>query len=109
MKKHTVKLLAILFVLAIFGAASCMKAQGNTIAPMEAQSSITSVPNAKLEGAVIRPLVKEKVEPEKTTWTYEDAKGISYPVFRSATGKLFYYKKAVSTGNDYKVYITLAQ
>jgi hypothetical protein len=109
MKKHTVKLLAILFVLAIFGAASCMKAQSNTIVTPTQKESLTSVPNAKLDGAIIRPLVKEKVEPEKTTWTYEDAKGLSYPVFRSATGKLFYYKKAVSTGKEYKAYITLAQ
>ena len=103
------KFAAIAFVLALFGLASCIKAQSNTIAQMEAQSSLVAAPNAKLEGAVIRPIQKAKVEPEKTTWTYEDAKGLSYPVFRSATGKLFYYKKAASTGNDYKVYITLAQ
>ncbi len=109
MKKHSLKFAAILFVLALFGLASCIKAQGVTNVPPALQSSIANAPNAKLEGAVIRPIQKAKVEPEKTGWTYEDEKGRSYPVFRSEAGKLFYFKTSANTGKEYKVYITLAQ
>lgn len=106
MKKHYLKLAAILFVAAIFLTACGLKAQGAGIPAAASISSPTAAPNAKLDGTVIRPLVKPKVEPEKTAWTYEDAKGVSYPVYRSEGGKLFYFKTSAK-GTTYKAYITL--
>jgi len=109
MKKHSLKFLAIAFVLALFGLASCIKAQSSTLVTPAPRSLIVSAPNAKLEGMVIRPIAKVKAEPEKTGWTYEDAQGVSYPVFRSEAGKLFYYRTSANTGKEYKVYITITQ
>jgi hypothetical protein len=40
-----------------------------------------------------------------TGHTFTDTKGISYPVYLSSTGKLFYNKTAVKSGNVYKVYL----
>lgn len=48
--------------------------------------------------------VKRAETATKTGNTYTDAKGVVYEVYRSAKGKLFYYRTS-KAGNVYKAYI----
>ena len=48
--------------------------------------------------------VKRAETATKTGNTYTDSKGVVYDVYRSAKGKLFYYRTS-KAGNVYKAYI----
>jgi hypothetical protein len=48
---------------------------------------------------------KAKEEPTKTGNFYTDSKGIKYPIYKSARGKLFVLKTSKNTGNQYKMYL----
>ncbi len=48
--------------------------------------------------------VKRAETATKTGNTYTDSKGVVYDVYRSAKGKLFYYRTS-KAGNIYKAYI----
>jgi len=48
--------------------------------------------------------VKRAETATKTGNTYKDSKGVVYDVYRSAKGKLFYYRTS-KAGNVYKAYI----
>ena len=48
--------------------------------------------------------VKRAETATKTGNTYKDSKGVVYDVYRSAKGKLFYYRTS-KAGNIYKAYI----
>ena len=48
---------------------------------------------------------KAKEEPIKTGNFYTDSKGIKYPIYKSARGKLFVIKTSKNTGNQYKIYL----
>ena len=48
--------------------------------------------------------VKRAETATKTGNTYTDAKGVVYDVYRSAKGKLFYYRTS-KAGNVYKSYL----
>ena len=37
--------------------------------------------------------------------TYTDSKGVTYPVFKSASGKLYYPRFAKTSGNYYRYYL----
>jgi len=39
--------------------------------------------------------------------TFEDKKGVVYPIFKSGKGKFFIVRTSAKTGNTYKQYITL--
>jgi len=95
MKKHSIKFLAILFVLAIFSLASCLKAQSGTVSPAHAKQAPTSVPNAMLDQSgnyVAVTHVKATAEPIPTGKTFTDSKGLVFPVFKSQAGKLYYVR-----------------
>ncbi len=112
MKKHYLKFAAIAFVLALFGLASCIKAQSPTLVAPPQKSSITAAPNAKLDASgnyVAIQKVKVQAQPTPTGKTFTDTKGNTYPVWITPKGKLFYTRVSKQTGNEYPVYITLAQ
>ena len=44
---------------------------------------------------------------QSTNTTFTDTKGIVYPVFQSAKGKLYYVRTSKNTGTEYKVYLKL--
>ena len=48
---------------------------------------------------------KAKEEPTKTGNFYTDSKGIKYPIYKSARGKLFVLKTSKNTGNQYRMYL----
>ena len=48
--------------------------------------------------------VKRAETATKTGQTYTDSKGVVYDVYKSAKGKLFYYRTS-KAGNVYKAYI----
>ena len=48
--------------------------------------------------------VKRAETATKTGQTYTDSKGVKYDVYRSAKGKLFYYRTS-KAGNVYKSYL----
>ena len=109
MKKHFVKLAAILFVLSIFTAACSLKAQSNAVSPAAAQSGSERPANA-IVGTDGNYKAVSKATADKGTdtgKTFTDSKGTAYPVFKSAGGKLYYIRTSKQTGNDYKVYLTL--
>lgn len=50
---------------------------------------------------------RESKPAEKTTYVYKDSQGKTYPVYKSANGKLFVNKISAKTGKPYKMYIKL--
>ena len=48
-----------------------------------------------------------KVEPKNTGKTYTDSKGVKYPVYESANGKLYIIRTSKKSGNQYKQYLTI--
>ncbi len=62
--------------------------------------TITKLPNGNYVVKSVRDTVKK---PTGQTITLADGK--VYPVYVSATGKLYYMRVAVKSGNVYKVYI----
>lgn len=49
---------------------------------------------------------KAKVEPMATTFQWEDAKGIQYPIWVNPnSGRCFVLKTSKKTGNEYKYYL----
>lgn len=42
----------------------------------------------------------------KTEKTFTDTKGVVYPVWKSGTGKYFYWKTSAKTDKPYKVYLS---
>lgn len=107
MKKHSVKLFALLFVLALFMAACSLRAQTVGNPASASVSRTTTAPNAKIDqsGNYVA-LKKVQAQPTKTGKTFTDSKGNVYPVWMSPKGKLF-YTKVSKAGNEYSVYITL--
>jgi len=110
MKKHFVKLAAILFVLAIFTAACSLKAQTVAVSPRASIQGAVKAPNAIVDANGNYQAVTHKTQPSEqsnTGKTFTDSKGAVYPVFKSAAGKLYYIRTSKTSGNDYKVYLTL--
>jgi len=108
MKKHFVKLAAILFVLALFSAACSLKAQSNAVSPALAQSGSERPANAIVDANGNYQAVTHKKaasEQSNTGKTFTDTKGNVYPVFKSSAGKLYYIRTSKTSGNDYKVYL----
>ena len=108
MKKHFIKLAAILFVLALFTAACSLKAQTVAVSPAASIQGAVKPANAIVDANGNYQAVTHKkaiTENQETGKTFTDTKGNVYPVFKSATGKLFYVRTSANTGNDYKVYL----
>ena len=47
----------------------------------------------------------KKAKPERTKYTWKDAKGNEYPIFISNSGSCFVYRTSSKTGNEYKMYL----
>lgn len=63
--------------------------------------------NAKKDASGNYVAIAATKTPDKSTGnTFTDTKGIKYPVYESAKGKL-YYMRTSKAGNQYKVYIKL--
>ena len=110
MKKHFVKLAAILFVLALFTAACSLKAQSYSGIPAASIEGAVKPANAIVDANGNYQAVSHKkaiTEKQETGKTFTDSKGNVYPVFKSSAGKLYYVRTSKQTGNDYKVYLTL--
>ena len=108
MKKHSVKIFALLFVLALFAAACSLKAQTVAVSPAASIQGAVKPANAIVDAnGNYQAVTHKKVASEQsnTGKTFTDTKGNVYPVFKSATGKLFYVRTSANTGNDYKVYL----
>jgi len=109
MKKHFIKLFAILFVLALFTAACSLKAQSNAVSPAPTVQGSERPANAIVDAngnyqAVSKATADKGTDTGKT---FTDSKGAVYPVFKSSAGKLYYIRTSKTSGNDYKVYLTL--
>lgn len=48
---------------------------------------------------------KAKAEPVKTKYTWEDSKGIEYPIYVGSTGSCFIIKVSKKTGKEYRQYL----
>ena len=48
---------------------------------------------------------KAKSQPEKTSYTWQDSKGKSYPMYIGKTGSCFVLKTSSKTGKEYKMYL----
>ena len=110
MKKHSVKIFALLFVLALFAAACSLKAQTVAVSPAASIQGAVKPANAIVDANGNYQAVTHKkaiTENQETGKTFTDTKGNVYPVFKSSTGKLYYIRTSKQTGNDYKVYLTL--
>ena len=110
MKKHSVKIFAILFVLALFTAACSLKAQTVAVSPAASIQGAVKPANAIVDAnGNYQAVTHKKVASEQsnTGKTFTDTKGNVYPVFKSSAGKLYYVRTSKNTGNDYKVYLTL--
>ena len=108
MKKHSVKIFALLFVLALFTAACSLKAQSNVVSPALAQSGSERPANAVVDANGNYQAITHKTtasEQSNTGKTFTDSKGQVFPVFKSAAGKLYYIRTSKTSGNDYKVYL----
>ena len=108
MKKHFVKLAAILFVLALFAAACSLKAQSNAVSPAASIQGAVKPANAIVDANGNYQAVTHKkaiTENQETGKTFTDTKGNVYPVFKSSAGKLYYIRTSKTSGNDYKVYL----
>ena len=110
MKKHSVKIFALLFVLALFAAACSLKAQTVAVSPAASIQGAVKPANAIVDAnGNYQAVTHKKVASEQsnTGKTFTDTKGNVYPVFKSSAGKLYYVRTSKNTGNDYKVYLTL--
>ena len=110
MKKHSVKIFALLFVLALFAAACSLKAQTVAVSPAASIQGAVKPANAIVgTDGNYQAVTHKKVASEQsnTGKTFTDTKGNVYPVFKSSAGKLYYVRTSKNTGNDYKVYLTL--
>ena len=108
MKKHSVKIFALLFVLALFAAACSLKAQSNAVSPAASIQGAVKPANAIVDANGNYQAVTHKTtasEQSNTGKTFTDTKGNVYPVFKSSAGKLYYIRTSKNTGNDYKVYL----
>jgi len=47
------------------------------------------------------------VKAVNTGKTFEDKKGVLYPIFKSGKGKYFIIRTSAKTGNTYKQYLTI--
>lgn len=52
-------------------------------------------------------VAKPKVADKLTGSNYVDSKGVIYPIWESAKGKLYYYKVSAKTTKKYKCYIEI--
>ena len=110
MKKHSVKIFALLFVLALFAAACSLKAQTVAVSPAASIQGAVKPANAIVDAnGNYQAVTHKKVASEQsnTGKTFTDTKGNVFPVFKSSAGKLYYIRTSKNTGNDYKVYLTL--
>ena len=110
MKKHSVKIFALLFVLALFAAACSLKAQTVAVSPAASLQGAVKPANAIVDAnGNYQAVTHKKVASEQsnTGKTFTDTKGTVYPVFKSSAGKLYYIRTSKTSGNDYKVYLTL--
>lgn len=85
-------ILAALMLLSVGAAAQTEKkfqVNGNVITSVKADSKRESKPA------------------EKTAYVYKDSQGKTYPVYKSAKGKMFVNKVSSKTGKTYKMYIKL--
>lgn len=48
---------------------------------------------------------KSKTPPKSTNKTYTNSKGDKYPVFETATGKMFINMKSKKSGKEYRKYL----
>ena len=108
MKKHSVKIFALLFVLALFAAACSLKAQTVAVSPAASIQGAVKPANAIVgTDGNYKAVTHKKVASEQsnTGKTFTDTKGNVYPVFKSSAGKLYYIRTSKTSGNDYKVYL----
>jgi len=49
----------------------------------------------------------QTVKAVNTGKTFEDKKGVVYPIFKSGKGKFFIVRTSAKTGNTYKQYLTI--
>lgn len=89
------RILTIVVILLAF--VTAINYSANAQEPKKANTTVDSAGN-------LIPLSSVKIATGKT---YIDSKGIKYPVYMSATKKLFILAKSAKTGKEYKRYLTL--
>ncbi len=94
-----IKILALLFVLALFVGACALKAQSVAVTPATPKVNATVDENGNYKA-----LVKVQAQPTPTDKTFTDSKGTVHKVWISTTGKEF-YTRVSAKGNEYPVYI----
>ena len=106
MKKHFVKLAAILFVLALFTAACSLKAQSLDI-PAPTEKSDTQRPNAMIDANGNYRSIPAQAKYADTGKTYTDVTTMKVHNVLKAypSGKLFYFRTSKQTGKEYRCYL----
>lgn len=61
--------------------------------------------NGNTFSAVAKSGSRKGSEPEKTSYQWEDSKGVKYDIYISSTGSVFVYKTSKKTGKQYKNYL----
>ena len=63
------------------------------------------VQNGNVFKAVKSDSVSNRQRETKTTYSYEDTKGVKYDIYLSASGKAFIKKISQKTGKEYRQYL----
>ena len=107
MKKHFVKLAAILFVLALFTAACSLKAQSNSGIPAASIQGAVKPANAIVNESGNYTSVPSKPNFTDTGKTYTDLTTNKVHAVLKAypSGKLFYFRTSKQTGKEYRCYL----
>lgn len=107
MKKHFVKLAAILFVLAIFSAACSLKAQSNPGIPAPTVQGSERPVNAIVDANGNYTSVPSKATYTDTGKTYTDltTNKVHAVLKAQPSGKLFYFRTSKQTGKEYRCYL----
>lgn len=63
------------------------------------------VQNGNVFKAVKSDSVSNRQRETKTTYSYEDTKGVKYDIYLSASGKAFIKKVSKKTGKEYRQYL----
>lgn len=63
------------------------------------------VKNGNVFKAVKSDSVSNRQRETKTTYSYEDTKGVKYDIYLSASGKAFIKKVSQKTGKEYRQYL----
>ena len=107
MKKHSVKIFALLFVLALFAAACSLKAQSNVASPAASIQGAVKPANAIVDANGNYTSIPNKATYTDTGKTYTDltTNKVHAVLKAQPSGKLFYFRTSKQTGKEYRCYL----